>query len=111
MKKVFMIHMNTKPIQIKDKFIQLATDFVVTIGWIKTEDEKDPRCDEAYEAIYTDNTEYAAELNQYLPGIYFDTYEEGCRVLVKILRDRTINDATILDTYNELVEQFPEAAI
>jgi len=111
MKKVFMIHENTKPIEIKGKYIQLATDFVVTVGWIKTEDEKDPNCDEAFESIYTDNIEFAVELNQYLPGVYFDTYEEGCRVLVKILRDRTVNDATILKTFNELAEQFPEAVV
>ena len=111
MKKVYMIHENTKPILIKGKYVQLVTDFVVTSGWIKTEDEKDPNCDEAFESIYTDNTKFAGELHQYLPGVFFDTYEEGCKVLVKILRYRTNNDLTIRKTYNDLVEKYPEAAI
>lgn len=106
-----MIHENTKPILIKGKYVQLATNFVVTSGWIKTEDEKNPNCEEAFDSIYAFDEEYSTEINQYLPGVFFDTYEEGCKVLVKILRDRTNNDLTIRKTYDELVEKYPEAAI
>ena len=110
MKKVFMIHENTKPTKIKGVFVTLATDFVVTVGWIKTE-EKDSETIDEYTPIYMNETEHSLELNQYLPGVYFDTYEEGCRALVKILGIRTRNDVKILETYKRLAEQFPESIL
>jgi len=125
MKKVYMIHENTKPISIRvsynstplkkiNKNVQLATDFVCCVGYIYTEDEKDPNTVFDFEPIYDHDgvEDYPnLELNQYIPGLWFETYEEGCKVLTRILKARTENDANILATFNELAEKYPEALI
>lgn len=114
MKKVFMIHENTKPIKVMDSYIQLATDYVCCVGYIQTEDEKDSTEGSEYEPIFGHDgvEDYPnVELNQYIPGLWFETYEEGCKVLTKILQARTDNDATILATFKELAEKYPEALI
>jgi len=123
MKKVYFIHENTKPIKIKDNnietlkndhYIQIATNYICTIGYIETEDEKDPNCDTAYETIYDhdrDDSYPNIELTNFIPGVWFETYEEGCKVLAKILRARTENDTKILETFNTLAEKYPEAII
>ncbi len=116
MKKVFIIHENTKPIKIGSSYIQIATDFVCTVGYIQDEKDKDPNCDESHEAVYMHDAQPKSkfgnvELDNFLKGIWFETYEEGCKVLTKILHTRTMNDNTILGTYNKLVEKYPEAII
>ena len=126
MRKVYFIHENTKPISIKDNFlkngttlksnhyIQIATDYVCAVGYINTEDENDPNCDSAYETIYDHDgpDDYPnIELTNFIPGLLFETYEEGCKVLAKILSARTENDAKILETFKTLSEKYPEALI
>ena len=123
MKKVFIIHENTKPIRLtnlsnkpqnSDLYVQIATDYVCCVGYIKTSDEKDPFEGQEYEEIYDHDGEYDypnVELHNYLDGVWFETYEEGCKVLVKILQARTENDITILETFKELAEKYPEALI
>ena len=117
MRKIFIIHENTSPIMVANKFIQLATDYVCCVGYIHTDEEKDP--DETYgygevQPVYAcDDAEHYSqvELNQYIPGLWFDTYEEGCKVLATVLQARMINEATIRSTYEELAEKYPEALI
>ena len=114
MKKVFMIHENTKPIAIGEKYVQLPTNYVCCVGYMRTEEEKDPNDIYEYEPIFDHHGEDGhpiGELNQFIPGLWFETYEAGCKVLTRILQARTDNDITIVSTYNELAEKYPEALI
>ncbi len=117
MKKVYIIHENTKPIKIGERYVQIATDYVCCDGYIETEDEKDPNEGCEYEPVYMYKTkgsllgEANVELNNFIQGIWFETYEEGCKVLAKILQARTENDVTILASFKALAEKYPEALI
>jgi len=117
MKKVYIIHENTKPIKVGERYIQIATDYVCTVGYIEMEDEKDPNEGSEYEPVYMYKTkgsllgEANVELNNFIPGEWFETYEQGIGALAKILKVRTTNDINILSTYNGIAEKYPEALI
>jgi len=112
MKKVFIIHENTKPIKIGERYIQLATDYVCCDGYVREGDDSNSTLSFEDVYMYEDTKgQPNVELDNFLKGIWFETYEEGCKVLTKILHTRTMNDNTILGTYNKLVEKYPEAII
>ena len=125
MKKVFIIHENTKPIRLSfkastkaikktDRYVQLATDFVCCVGYIHTSEEKDSMIGQEYEPVYMyedADGQPNVELENFIQGVWFETYEEGCKVLTRILKARVENDAKILSTFTELAEKYPEALI
>ena len=98
MKKIFFIHENTTPIEVKRRFVQLPTNYVVTVGYLIDNDER----------VFTRE---GNELRNFIPGMTFETYEEGCRILTKILKQRCQNDKDINETFEEMSKQFPEALI
>lgn len=90
------------------------TDYVCTVGYIHTADEKNNSFGQEYEPIYMYADEMGkpnVELDNYIQSVWFETYEDGCKVLVKILKARTENDLKILETFNNLSEKYPEALI
>jgi len=113
MKKIYFIHENTSPIKVAGVFVQIPTDYVVTVGFIKTEEEIALSMgDEPKNTVYMYNDNMArVELHNFLPGIVFDSYEEGCRVLVKILSTRIKYDKEINKTYLTLLDEFPEGVL
>jgi len=112
MKKIYFIHENTSPIKVAGVFVQIPTDYVVAVGFIKTEEEIERSMDDEPEnTVYMYDDVVSSELYNFLPGIVFDSYEEGCRVLVKILSTRTKNDKKINNTYLTLLDEFPEGLL
>lgn len=90
-----------------------TTDFVVAVGYVAEDHEKDQYNPGDFDPVYSedDNHEIGVELDNFLPGVFFKTYEEGCKVLTKLLAVRCSHDINIRETFNRLVEEYPEYAI
>lgn len=107
-----MMHRNTKPFSFNKKYKDSIVDFVVTSGYILEESEKDPNCDSDHDNIYiADDYENAIPLTQEIPGLFFDTYEEGERALAKYLKGLTQNFEAIIKHRDELLKKYPESEI
>lgn len=96
--EVFFIHKNTKPIKIEDRYVQLATDYVVARGYkFGYEDE-----------IYSDK-EMNCELTNFIPGLWWNTYEEGEKQLAKLMSCLISNyNGEMRDTFDRLKSKYPE---
>lgn len=102
MKKIYFIHENTKPYKVKDGFIMhIPTDFVVTVGYV---------ADMSSRSIWA-NPGGTFLLETPFEGLYFETQEEGEKVLLKYLRVRQVENIKITDTMKDLSHQYPEALL
>jgi hypothetical protein len=119
MHQIFFIQEKIVSVEVSGQNIQITTDFVVSSGYVKRLKEETAKNDVLmnllqhfdgnFSTIY--DKEGKDRLTNYLPRVIFKTYEEGCKVLTTILAKRCSNDATIRETFDKLVKQYPEYAI
>lgn len=96
--EVYFIHQNTKPIKIEDRYVQLATDYVVARGYKVGYDEE----------IHADK-DMNCPLQNYIPGLFWQTFEEGEKQLAKLMASLVYNySGDIKATYDRLKEKYPE---
>jgi len=109
MKQIYFIHENTTPVKLAGVNKQMTTDFVVTTGYISEPHEKDNHNPGDYNPVYSKDK--GVEFENYLPGVFFNSYEDGCKMLTKVLAVRCTYDVTIRETFDKLVSQYPECAV
>lgn len=97
-KEVYFIHQNTKPIKIENRWVQVATDYVVARGYMNG--KSDEICA---------SKDMSCELENHIPGVYWDTYEAGERELARLMANIVTNySAKIKETFDILKEKYPE---
>ena len=99
--KVYFIHQNTKSEKIHGTYIPIPTDYVVSVGYMHPRDD----------AIYMDHN-LLVELENCIPGLYWDNYEAGEKFLAKLLGKIVYNFSDkIKDTYDILKEKYTEEMV
>ncbi len=112
--KIFFIQEHIAPAKINgvgttDYHKFLTTDFIVAIGYIKVKNRKKHSYnDRDFKMIFDKDGNV---MTNYMPEVFFKTYESGCKMLTSLLSKRCSNDATIRETFNKLLEKYPEYAI
>lgn len=99
--KVYFIHENTKGVKVGNKYTQIPTDYVVTIGY-KTKND---------DTIYN-SEDRDFELHNRVPGVWWDTYDDGAKALTKLMKDMMIYYSDdIKKTFDKLKEKYPEMLV
>lgn len=101
LKKMYFIHENTIPIKIDGFYVSVATNYVVTMGYYCYDDNE----------IYNDLNKTII-LENYIPNLFWDTYEQGERQLAKLLRHIVYNFSDkIKENFDTLLKNYPEEMI
>ena len=101
MKEVFFIHQNTKGVKVGNSFTQVTTDYVCARGF------KNDKSDIIY-----NSPEFDFELENYVSGVWWDTYEEGEKELAKLMKVLShYYSEGIKKTYDKMKEKYPEVFI
>jgi hypothetical protein len=111
MKKIFFIHANTVPVNISGQNVQMIAEFVVASGYVTEMHEKDHHNPGDYNPVFSSDNIKSVEYKNYIPDVFFNSYEEGCKVLTTLLSRRCEYDLTIREIFEKLVKHYPEYAI
>jgi len=134
MKKIYFVHENTASVEFKSVTRhpdgcqpeitvmhvtkEMTTSFVVREGYVAEPGEEYYHANSALNRIYRANwvngkvagTSERHEVNNYLPGLIYDTYAEAFKMLILLLEERDKHDKC-RETYNELITKHPELVI
>ncbi len=111
MKKVYFIQQHTATVTIAGGCQQLATDYIILDGYVSVKNESwvNPWDIPVYK--FDGSGETNMEHNNFIPGAFFDTYDEALKALTQLLAVRCSNDIKISEKFYELVDKYPEYAI
>ena len=113
MKKVYIIHENTKGMKLVDKYVQVVTGYVCCIGYLSKIESDDAVLYE-YDPIYMypdDLGQPNVELENKFPGLWFETYEEGAKVLTKFLHNTLSYYPEMKQISDMLSDRYPEVIV
>lgn len=111
MKKVYFIHENTAPLNIRGVYKQFPTGYVCAVGYIEEEHEMDPNMDSSHTSVYAHDEEDSYEIDNAFRDVFFDTYEEGEKELAKLMATFTSRFPQMLEERDRLEELYPEKMI